>query len=55
MVAGRRYTPDYDASLDDYAALLVENHLGGGLLVQPSFLGSDNSFLLESLSRAAFL
>lgn len=52
MVGDRRYTPDYNASLDDYAALLTENHLDGGLLVQPSFLGSDNSFLLECLSRA---
>ena len=52
MIENRRYTPEYDASLDKYAALLVENHLNGGLLVQPSFLGSDNSFLLESLRYA---
>ena len=52
MIENRRYTPDYDAELDKYAALLIKNHLDGGLLIQPSFLGSDNSFLLESLRYA---
>jgi predicted TIM-barrel fold metal-dependent hydrolase len=49
MVAGRRHTPDYDAHLDDYLALLDTHGLTHGVLVQPSFLGTDNSYLLQAL------
>lgn len=52
MVRQRRYTPDYDATIADYVNLLRDNHLGGALLIQPSFLGTDNSFLLETLAQA---
>lgn len=52
MTTPRRYTPDYDAELSNYAALLRANGLDGGLLVQPSFLGTDNSFLLAALDAA---
>ena len=52
MDGARRYTPEHDAPLEDYARLLRDNHLDGALLVQPSFLGTDNSFLLECLERA---
>ncbi|GMG83129.1 amidohydrolase family protein [Paralimibaculum aggregatum] len=52
MAPGRRYTPTADATLADYAALLRGHGLAGGLLVQPSFLGADNSFLLAALREA---
>ncbi|MDB2323778.1 amidohydrolase family protein [Planktomarina temperata] len=52
MVYGRRYTPDYDASVQSYASLLQAADLDGGILVQPSFLGSENSFLLQALASA---
>jgi len=48
----RRYTPDCDAPLDAYLALLDAHGLTGGVLVQPSFLGNDNSYLLDSLRCA---
>ncbi len=48
----RRHPPDYDATLDTYLGLLDANGFSHGVLVQPSFLGRDNSFLLESLERA---
>lgn len=48
----RRRTPQYDATLDAYLAALDENGMSHGVLVQPSFLGLDNSFLVESLGRA---
>lgn len=51
MADGRRYTPDYDALPEEYCALLARFGLDGGLLVQPSFLGADNSYLLEVLDR----
>ena len=52
MTRQRRYTPDYDATIADYINLLRVNRLGGALLVQPSFLGTDNSFLLKTLVQA---
>jgi predicted TIM-barrel fold metal-dependent hydrolase len=48
----RRYAPDYDATLADYLRVLDENGIARGVLVQPSFLGTDNSFLLEGLAGA---
>lgn len=50
LVAGRRYTPDYDARLDDYLGQLDANGMSHGVLVQPSFLGTDNSYLLGALA-----
>ncbi|WP_122666597.1 amidohydrolase family protein [Pseudomonas viridiflava] len=52
LTAGRRYTPDYDATLDAYLRQLRENGLSHGVLVQPSFLGSDNQYLLDALAKA---
>jgi predicted TIM-barrel fold metal-dependent hydrolase len=47
----RRYAPAYDATLDAYLQLLDANDVGHAVLVQPSFLGTDNSYLLQALSR----
>lgn len=52
LAPGRRYTPDYDAPLALYLEQLDRNGVTNGVLVQPSFLGTDNSYLVESLSRA---
>ncbi|NEB04178.1 amidohydrolase family protein [Streptomyces sp. SID13726] len=48
----RRYSPDYDAAVDAYLSLLDAHGLAAGVLVQPSFLGTDNSYLLEALGKA---
>ncbi|KRE77139.1 MULTISPECIES: amidohydrolase family protein [Micrococcaceae] len=47
-----RYVPDYEARLDQYLNVLAINGMGRGVLVQPSFLGSDNSYLLAGLAVA---
>lgn len=52
LTSGRRYTPDYDATLDAYLEQLREHGLSHGVLVQPSFLGTDNQYLLKALKRA---
>ena len=52
MAEGRRYTPRYDALPERYFELLQEQRLNGALLVQPSFLNTDNSYLLEVLAMA---
>ncbi len=52
FVSGRQYTPERDAPLEAYLALLDDNGVSHGVLTQPSFLGTDNGFLLECLRRA---
>lgn len=52
LTSGRRYTPDYDAPLDAYLTQLRLHGLSHGVLVQPSFLGTDNRYLLAALQQA---
>ena len=52
LAGGRRYTPGYDAPLADYLEHLHANGLSHGVLVQPSFLGTDNRYLLGALQQA---
>ncbi len=47
----RRHAPDYDATLDAYAGHLLSNGVSHAVLVQPSFLGTDNSFFLDVVKR----
>lgn len=49
MVKERRYSPDYDASVEQYVSLLRHSGFSHGVLVQPSFLGTDNTYLVEAL------
>ncbi|MEM1307661.1 MAG: amidohydrolase family protein [Pseudomonadota bacterium] len=52
MVAGRRYTPAYSASPEMLLTYLDTHHVSGAVLVQPSFLGTENGFMLEALANA---
>ena len=45
----RRHAPDYDATPADFGALLDAHGVSHALLVQPSFLGTDNRFLLDAI------
>ena len=47
----RRYSPDYDADVRQYLAHLDRYGLSHGVLVQPSFLGTDNSYMLAALRQ----
>lgn len=49
MVANRRYSPHYDALVEQYLAHLDAHGLSHGVLIQPSFLGTDNGFMVEAL------
>ncbi|MCQ4312838.1 amidohydrolase family protein [Pseudomonas stutzeri] len=51
MAPGRRYSPHYDALVEQYLEHLDRNGLSHGVLIQPSFLGTDNHFMLEALRR----
>lgn len=48
-VAGARYVPAYDAALGEWLALQDASGITHGVLIQPSFLGTDNDFLLAAL------
>ncbi|HJV82371.1 amidohydrolase family protein [Noviherbaspirillum sp.] len=49
LAAVRRYAPDYDAPLAAYLAQLARHGMTHGVLVQPSFLGTDNRFMLDAI------
>jgi predicted TIM-barrel fold metal-dependent hydrolase len=51
MAEPRRYTPGYDVTVEEYIARLDAAGMTHGVLVQPSFLGVDNSYLLAALAR----
>ncbi|MGY8710078.1 amidohydrolase family protein [Bradyrhizobium sp. 18BD] len=53
LAPGRRYAPDYDAPLALYLEQLDRTGMTNGVLVQPSFLGTDNSYLIECLKQAS--
>ena len=44
-----RYAPDYDASWQTLLALAEKNGVGRAVILQPSFLGYDNSYLFSAL------
>jgi predicted TIM-barrel fold metal-dependent hydrolase len=46
----RRYAPDYDATPEALLSKMRANGIDHALLVQPSFLGTDNSFLLRAIA-----
>lgn len=52
LTSARRYTPGYDATLAMYLEQLQQHGLSHGVLVQPSFLGTDNRYLLDALRQA---
>lgn len=51
MARFHRYLPKFDASVDTYLSLLDEFHFTNGVIIQPSFLGTDNHYLLSALER----
>jgi predicted TIM-barrel fold metal-dependent hydrolase len=51
-IATPRYIPHRDAPADEYLALLDAHGIAAGILIQPSFLGTDHSHLLDVLAKA---
>lgn len=52
LAPGHRHAPQYDATLQNYLRLLDAHGMAYGVLTAPSFLGTDNSHLLEGLAAA---
>ena len=51
MTADRRYAPNYNAQPEAFLAQLDKHKMSHGVLVQPSFLGTDNRYMLEALRQ----
>ncbi len=49
MAIDARYRPDYDASWETMLALAEKNGVGRAVMLQPSFLGFDNTYLFKAL------
>ena len=49
MAIDARYRPTYDASWETLLALAEKNGVGRAVILQPSFLGFDNRYLLDTL------
>jgi predicted TIM-barrel fold metal-dependent hydrolase len=45
----RRYVPDYDATYEDYQEPMRASGVTHAVIVQPSFLGTDNHLMLQAL------
>lgn len=45
-----RYTPDYTASVENYIQQLDSHGFSKGILIQPSFYGTDNSYMLAAIA-----
>lgn len=45
----RRYAPEYEATIDDHFAVAQEHDITHAVLVQPSFLGTDNNYMCAAL------
>jgi predicted TIM-barrel fold metal-dependent hydrolase len=52
IVPGARYRPSGDARPDQFLRLLDSHGIAAGLLVQPSFLGTDNEYMLQAIAAA---
>lgn len=48
-VPGARYVPPYTAALSDWMGLARSAGVSRGVCVQPSFLGTDNSLMVQAL------
>jgi predicted TIM-barrel fold metal-dependent hydrolase len=50
LALGRRYQPDYDATPQMLQLEMTKAGVGMAVLVQPSFLGTDNTYLLHAIA-----
>lgn len=50
-VKNARYQPAYNATPKDYIKQLDSHHMYYGVLIQPSFLGFDNSYMIDTIKQ----
>ena len=46
-----RYTVKYDAAFEDWRKVTKPNAIEAGILIQPSFLGFNNDYLLTTIKQ----
>jgi len=51
LAAVCRYVPDYDATPEDYIKQLDKHGMTNGILIQPSFLGTNNDYMLDAIKN----
>lgn len=51
LASHRRYSPNYNATVEQYIGHLDHCGISHGVLVQPSFLGTDNHYLVSALRQ----
>ena len=51
LISDRRYTPQHESTEDDYLKTLAMHGVRRGVLIQPSFLGTDNQLMIGALRR----
>ena len=49
LASVRRYAPTYKASIEEFVANFESKGLQAGVLIQPSFLGTDNSYMVSAI------
>lgn len=52
LAPNARHAPQHDALLETYIGLLDQHRITHGVLTAPSFLGTDNAYLLAALRRS---
>ena len=53
FVANRRYTPDYDATPEQFLGMIDSHGLSHGVIVPISILGTNNDYTLECIAKSA--
>ena len=51
LTSNRRYAPEYNALPENYLEKLDHHGLSHGVLIQPSFLGTDNSYIISAVKN----
>lgn len=52
LADSRPYAPEYNAEWSDYETAVAGAGISGAVIIQPSFLGTDNSYLVACLETA---
>lgn len=51
FIATARYIPSYTVTAEDYLAQLDNHGFAKGVLIQPSFLGTNNEYMLAAIAK----
>lgn len=51
LASDRRYAPTYSAFVEDFISNFESKGMNKGVLIQPSFLGFDNSYMVNAIKK----